>query len=137
MELDWQLIEKEVRKGFELKRIWEDYAANVTSNSNFFKYVRKRFRQLLQQTVTLREFNPGEYAEVDYAGNIIEQRSYGKSTLFTTQLPIDHWGEIIGDAIILDALSDRLETPGIVIRMTEESCRKNIRKNKSVETLNQ
>lgn len=72
MELDWQLIEKEVRKGFELKRIWEDYAANVTSNSNFFKYVRKRFQQLLQQTVTLREFKPGEYAEVDYAGDIIE-----------------------------------------------------------------
>jgi len=72
IELDWQVIEKEIHRGFELKRIWEEYAANVTSNSNFFKYVRKHYQHLLQKTVTLREFNPGEYSEVDYAGDVIE-----------------------------------------------------------------
>lgn len=70
--LDWESIEKEINKGFELKRIWEEYGATVTSHSNFFKYVRKRFDGLLQTTVTLREFNPGEYAEVDYAGDTVE-----------------------------------------------------------------
>jgi DNA replication protein DnaC len=56
--------------------------------------------------------------------------------VFTTQLPIDHWGEVIGDVIILDALIDRLEPPGIVIKMTGESYRKNMKKNKNVETSN-
>ena len=72
LHLDWQSIEGEIRRGFELKRIWEEYAASVTSNSNFFKYVRKRYQSLLQTTVTLREFNPGEYSEVDYAGDTVE-----------------------------------------------------------------
>ena len=72
LSLDWQAIEGEIRKGFGLKRIWEEYAASVTSNSNFFKYVRKRYQALLQSTVTLREFNPGEYSEVDYAGDTVE-----------------------------------------------------------------
>jgi len=75
--------------------------------------------------------------EAEDLRDIIEQRSYGKSTLFTTQLPLDHWGEVIGDAIILDALIDRLEPPGIIMKMTGESYRKHIKKNKSVETLNQ
>jgi len=47
IELDWQAIEKEIHKGFELNRIWEEYAANVTSNSNFFKYVRKRYNNVI------------------------------------------------------------------------------------------
>jgi DNA replication protein DnaC len=74
--------------------------------------------------------------EAEDLRDIIKQRSYGKSTVFTTQLPIDHWGEVIGDAIILDALIDRLEPPGIVIKMTGESYRKTMKKNKNVETSN-
>jgi hypothetical protein len=27
-----------------------------------------------------------------------------KSTMFTTQLPIDHWSEVIADSVIADAI---------------------------------
>ena len=42
---------------------------------------------------------------------ILEERSIGKSTLFTTQLPLDHWSEVIADPVIADAIRDRLSTP--------------------------
>jgi transposase len=72
LKVNWTAVEKDISGGFQLKRIWEDSAEELTSHSNFFKYVKVRFRHLLSETVTLREFNPGEYCEVDYAGDKIE-----------------------------------------------------------------
>ena len=40
---------------------------------------------------------------------LLEERSIGKSTLFTTQLPLDHWREVIADPVIADAIRDRLQ----------------------------
>jgi transposase len=72
ISVDWEAVEKDIRGGYELKRIWEEVAEGRTSHSNFFKYVKHRFAGLLEATVTLREFRPGEYGEVDYAGDKIE-----------------------------------------------------------------
>ncbi len=70
--LDWTHIEQDLRDGHQIKRIWEDRASSVTSHPNFFKYIKTRFATLLSKSVTLREFQPGEYCEVDYAGGKIE-----------------------------------------------------------------
>lgn len=83
---------------------------------------------LILDDLGLRKFNSQEAEDLR---DIIEHRSYGKTTVITTQLPIDHWGEVIGDEIILDALVDRLEPPGIVIKMDGPSYRQEI--NKPVE----
>jgi len=72
LHVDWTAVEKDIRDGHELKRIWEEVAASRTSHSNFFKYVKARFARLLGETVTLREFRPGEHCEIDYAGDTIE-----------------------------------------------------------------
>lgn len=61
--------------------------------------------------------------EAEDLRDIIEQRSYGKSTVITTQLPTDHWGEVIGDEIIRDALIDRLEPPGRTVTLRGKSYR--------------
>ena len=71
LHLDWAEIEKDLRDGHQIKRIWEESAASYTSHPNFFKYVKTRFANLLAASVTLREFNPGEHCEVDYAGDKI------------------------------------------------------------------
>jgi transposase len=71
LHVDWAVAEKDIRDGYQLKRIWEELAASWTSYSNFFKYVKVRFARLLVATVTLREFRAGEYCEVDYAGDKI------------------------------------------------------------------
>src|SRR5207302_665790 len=37
---------------------------------------------------------------------MLEERSLGKSIVFTTQLPLDHWAEVIADPAIADAIRD-------------------------------
>ena len=54
---------------------------------------------------------------------ILEERSIGKSTVFTTQLPLDHWSEVIADPVIADAIRDRLEHAALLIQITGESYR--------------
>ena len=69
--IDWEIVERDIRDGHQIKRIWEEAAGSSTSHSNFFKYVKVRFGPLLEATITLREFKPGEHCEVDYAGDKI------------------------------------------------------------------
>jgi DNA replication protein DnaC len=76
---------------------------------------------LLIDDLGMRKFTSQEAEDLR---DIIEQRSYGKSTLITTQLPFDHWSEVIGDEIIRDALIDRLEPQGLVIKIKGPSFRK-------------
>ncbi|MBK7251262.1 MAG: ATP-binding protein [Gammaproteobacteria bacterium] len=54
---------------------------------------------------------------------LLEERSIDKSTLFTTQLPLDHWSEVIADPVIADAIRDRLEHSALVLNITGESYR--------------
>ena len=72
LQVDWVSVEQDIREGYQIKRIWEEVAEPHTSHPNFFKYVKTRFANILEATVTLREFKAGEYCEVDYAGDKIE-----------------------------------------------------------------
>ena len=52
-----------------------------------------------------------------------DDRSINNSTVFTTQLPLAHWTEVIGDPVIADAIRDRLEHAAHTINITGESYR--------------
>jgi DNA replication protein DnaC len=80
---------------------------------------------LLIDDIGMRKFTAQEAEDLR---DVIEQRSYGKSTVVTTQLPFDHWSEIIVDDIIRDALIDRLEPQGMVIEIKGDSYRKKHKK---------
>jgi len=54
---------------------------------------------------------------------VLEERSLGKSTVFTTQLPLAHWSEVIPDPVISDAIRDRLHHAALQIHITGESYR--------------
>ena len=54
---------------------------------------------------------------------LLEERSIDKSTLFTTQLPLSHWAEVIADPVIADAVRDRLEHAALTVNITGESYR--------------
>lgn len=72
LQLEWSSILSEIKRGFEIKRIWEErVGSSVTSYSNFWKYLSKCYAYLLKETVTLREFDPGAYCEVDWAGDTV------------------------------------------------------------------
>jgi len=55
---------------------------------------------------------------------IIEDRHSLKSTLITSQLPVDHWHEIIADPTLADAILDRLVHNAYRINLKGESMRK-------------
>ena len=54
---------------------------------------------------------------------IIEERSIDKSIAFTSQLPVDHWNEVIPDAVIFDAIRDRLEHSALTVNITGDTYR--------------
>ncbi len=56
---------------------------------------------------------------------VIEDRHGRKSTAITSQLPIEHWHETIGEATIADAILDRLLHGAHRLELRGESMRKN------------
>ncbi len=55
---------------------------------------------------------------------ILEDRHRLRSTLITSQLPVDHWHEIIGNPTLADAILDRLVHNAYRINLKGESMRK-------------
>ena len=55
---------------------------------------------------------------------IFEDRHRLRSTLITSQLPIDHWHEIVGNPTLADAILDRLVHNAYRINLKGESLRK-------------
>jgi DNA replication protein DnaC len=55
---------------------------------------------------------------------IIEDRHSLKSTLITSQLPVDHWHEIIADPTLADAILDRRVHNAYRINLKREPMRK-------------
>ena len=95
--------------------------------NGYLKFREKLVRTdvLILDDLGMRKFSSQEAEDLR---DIIEHRSYGKSTIITTQLPTDHWAEVIGDEIIRDALIDRLEPMGITIKMKGPSYRPELNK---------
>jgi len=60
---------------------------------------------------------------------ILEDRHARKSTIITSQLPVDHWYEWIGEATLADAIMDRLVHNAYKISLKGESMRKKLSKN--------
>jgi len=71
-----------------------------------------RFLDRLQKTklVVLDDFGLVPLSEVERRDllEVIEDRTGRQATLVTSQLPIEHWHEAIGDATFADAILDRL-----------------------------
>lgn len=105
----------------------------ITRGSNTYLRFRDKLTRpdlLLLDHFGMRKFTSQEAEDLR---DILEQRSYGKSTLVASQLPLQHWREVIGDEIIFDALIDRLEPPGFILTLTGESYRKQMGRKELVE----
>ena len=55
---------------------------------------------------------------------IMEDRHGRRSTMVTSQLPVEHWHEIIGDPTLADAILDRLVHNAHRLALKGESLRK-------------
>jgi DNA replication protein DnaC len=55
---------------------------------------------------------------------LLDDRHGNRSTVVTSQVPVDHWHEVIGDHTLADAILDRLVHSAYRINMKGESMRK-------------
>ena len=55
---------------------------------------------------------------------IVEDRYEKRSTIVTSQVPVEHWYDMIGNPTIADAILDRLVHSAYRIELTGESMRK-------------
>lgn len=110
-----------------------DYLENQAIARSCNGYLKFREKLVRPDVLVLDDFGMRKFTaqEAEDLRDIIEHRSYGKSTIITTQLPVKHWAEVIGDEIILDALVDRLEPPGLTVTLKGETYRAVL--NKKVE----
>jgi DNA replication protein DnaC len=101
---------------------WLENLALARSSGTYLRYRDKLARPdvLVLDDMGMRKLSSTEAQDLC---EILEERSIGKSTVFTTQLPLDHWSEVIADPVIADAIRDRLEHAALTIHITGESYR--------------
>ncbi|MDQ7792410.1 MAG: ATP-binding protein, partial [Clostridia bacterium] len=56
--------------------------------------------------------------------DILEDRNQTRSTLITSQMPINHWHEVLADPTLADAILDRLVHNAYKLELRGESMRK-------------
>lgn len=88
-------------------------------------YLKFRDKMIKPDLLILDDFGMKKItnSEAEDWREILEERSFGKSTLLTTQLPVKHWPEAIPDPVLAESISDRFEGPGLVIKITGPSYR--------------
>ena len=81
---------------------WLENVALARSSGTYLRYRDKVAKPdvLILDDMGMRKLTSTEAQDLC---EILEERSNGKSTVFTTQLPLDHWSEVIPDPVIADA----------------------------------
>lgn len=101
---------------------WLENVALARSSGTYLRFRDKLAKPdvLVLDDVGMRKMTATEAQDLC---EILEERSIAKSTVFTTQLPLDHWAEVIADPVIADAISDRLQHAALTVTITGESYR--------------
>jgi len=101
---------------------WLENVALARSSGTYLRYRDKLAKPdvLILDDMGMRKMSSIEAQDLC---EILEERSISKSTIFTTQLPLDHWCEVIADPVIADAIRDRLQHSALTINITGESYR--------------
>jgi len=101
---------------------WLENLALARSSGTYLKYRDKLAKPdlIIFDEMGARKLSSTEAQDLC---EVLEERSNGKACAFTTQLPLDHWSEVIADPVIADAIRDRLEHAALTIHITGESYR--------------
>ena len=69
----------------------------------------------------IKPLTPQQYQDLY---DILDERSEGRATIVTSQLPIANWNEVIADPVTCEAVTDRLAARAIKIQMKGASYRR-------------
>jgi DNA replication protein DnaC len=103
---------------------------NESRRLNRYLTMRKRLSQfdvLIIDDFGMRKLTSTEAQDLK---ELLEIRSINKSTFFTTQLPLNHWNEVIEDVVILEAIVDLVQHSAIKIEMKSEKTYREIKAKK-------
>jgi DNA replication protein DnaC len=100
----------------------QENLAIARSSGTYLRYRAKlaKFDLIIFDEMGMRKFTATEAQDLC---EIIEERSIDKSIAFTSQLPVDHWNEVISDTVIFDAIRDRLEHSALTVNITGDTYR--------------
>lgn len=89
-------------------------------------YLKFRDKLIKPDVLILDDFGLRKFTsqEAHDLCELLEERTGEKSTVITTQLPLDHWSEVIEDPVIADAIIDRLIHSAITLDIKGDSYRK-------------
>jgi DNA replication protein DnaC len=101
---------------------WLENLNLARSSGSYLRYREKiaKFDLIIFDEMGSRKLTATEAQDLC---EILEERSIGKSVVFTSQLPLDHWSEVIADTVIADAILDRLQHSALTIEATGDSYR--------------
>ena len=97
------------------------------AKSNYLNFIK---RTVTSSLLVLDDFGikPLEANHYQDLYDVIDERGEDRSLIITTQLPPENWGEIIDDPVTCEAITDRILSKCIHIKMKGSSFRQ--RKNK-------
>ena len=107
---------------------WMENLALARSSGGYLKFREKLIKPdiLIMDDFGMRKLTAMEAQ--DFC-ELLEERQIEKSTVITTQLPIEHWSEVIPDPVIADAILDRIKHAALTFKMTGKSYREVKEKN--------
>lgn len=108
--------------------LWMDISALLEALSlsrTSGTYIKLRDKLAKPDIITVDDFGMRKMTSTEAQDlcEILEARSHAKSTIITTQLPLEHWDEVIDDAVILDAVKDRVRHSALTFHLTGETYR--------------
>jgi DNA replication protein DnaC len=108
----------------DISALLEELALSKTSGT----YVKLREKLSRPDALIIDDFGMRKLnsTEAQDLCEILEARSYGKSTIITTQLPLTHWTEVIGDPVIADAILDRLKHSAVELKIKGPTYREHL-----------
>ncbi len=120
---------------FRTSRLLEDLSI-AHGDGRFSKLILQLAKTdvLLLDDWGLEKLSPGQRNDLL---EIMEDRHGSKSTLITSQLPINQWHQSIGDATLADAILDRLLHNAHKVKLKGESMRKMMSDFKDDITINE
>lgn len=94
----------------------------ITEGRRMNRYLTTRKRLASYDILIIDDFGMRKLnsTEAQDLKELLELRSINKSTFFTTQLPLNHWNEVIDDVVILEAIVDLVQHSAVKIEMKGE-----------------
>jgi DNA replication protein DnaC len=122
------LLHKACQSGYKalfirVPRLFRELAV-AKADGSYNKYISKlsKFDVLVLDDWGIAPLNLDEARDFF---EIVEERHKNKSTIYTSQIPLKNWFDIIGDSTIADAVMDRVINNSHVIKLEGDSMRKN------------